>query len=211
VKLQEVKYKYPHALFGNGPRPTHQIVKDRLKSINTFFCVDGGADKLITMGYKPDVVLGDLDSIKKKKMLYNSTIVYLEDQSKSDLEKSISWCVNQGIKELELFGFSYGRDDHHLANLFIMKDYSKKLKLKMYTQKSLIFCINKHSTFSSKANQKVSIFTFNKKTTITTTGLKYKLNNSPLTTPSQGISNVATGSSFSANPSDWAFIIINYM
>ena len=209
--MQQAKYKYPHALFGNGPSPTHPIVKDRLKSINTFFCVDGGADKLITMGYTPDVILGDLDSISKKNTIYNSTIVYLEDQSKNDLEKSISWCVNQGIDELELFGFSYGRDDHHFANLFIMKDFSDKIKMKMYTDRSLVLCINKHSTFPSKENQTVSIFTFNKKTTITTTGLKYKLKNSPLTSPSQGISNLATGSNFSVSPSDWTFIIINYM
>ena len=209
--MQQAKYKYPHALFGNGPSPTHPIVKDRLKSINTFFCVDGGADKLITMGYTPDVILGDLDSISKKNTIYNSTIVYLEDQSKNDLEKSISWCVNQGIDELELFGFSYGRDDHHFANLFIMKDFSDKIKMKMYTDRSLVLCINKHSTFPSKANQTVSIFTFNKKTTITTTGLKYTLKNSPLTSPSQGISNLATGSSFSVSPTDWTFIIINYM
>ena len=192
-----MKYKSPYALFGNGSNPTHPIVKDRLKSINTFFCVDGGADKLITMGYNPDVILGDLDSIDKRKKIYNSTIVYLEDQSKNDLEKSISWCVNQGIKELELFGFSYGRDDHHLANLFIMKNFSDRIKMKMYTDKSLIFCINEHSTFLSKANQTVSIFTFNKKTTITTSGLKYALKNSSLSYPSQGISNLSIGSSFS--------------
>ena len=206
-----MKYKSPYALFGNGSKPTHPTVKDRLKSINTFFCVDGGADKLITMGYTPDIILGDLDSIDKENKNYNSTIVYLEDQSKNDLEKSISWCLNQGIEELELFGFSYGRDDHHLANLFIMKNFSDRIKMKMYTDKSLIFCIDKHSTFVSKANQIVSIFTFNEKTTITTTGLKYPLKNSPLTSPSQGISNLTTGSGFSVDPSDWTFIIINYI
>ena len=206
-----MKYKAPYALFGNGSNPRHPNVKDRLKSINTFFCVDGGADKLITLGYNPDVILGDLDSIKKSEKAYDSTIVYLEDQSKNDLEKSVCWCANQGIKELELFGFSYGRDDHHLANLFIMKNFSDRIKMKMYTDKSLIFCINKHSTFLSKANQIVSIFTFNEKTTITTTGLKYALKNSPLTSPSQGISNLTTGSGFSVDPSDWTFIIINYI
>ena len=206
-----MKYKSPYALFGNGSNPRHPTVKDRLKSINTFFCVDGGADKLITMGYTPDIILGDLDSIDKEKKIYNSTIVYLKDQSKNDLEKSISWCVNQGIDELELFGFSYGRDDHHLANLFIMKDFSDKVRMKMYTDKSLIFCINEHSTFLSKTNQTVSIFTLTKKTTITTAGLKYTLKNSTLTYPSQGVSNLATGSSFSVTPSDWTFIIINYM
>ena len=209
--MKKIKYESPNALFGNGPCPTHPIVTDRLKSINTFFCVDGGADKLITMGYNPDVILGDLDSIKKREKAYDSAIVYLEDQSKNDLEKSVCWCANQGVKELELFGFSYGRDDDHLANLLIMKDFSDKVRMKMYTDKSLIFCINEHSTFLSKENQIVSIFTFTKKTKITTSGLKYTLKNSTLTCPSQGVSNLAIGSSFSVTPSDWTFIIINYM
>ena len=86
----------------------------------------------------------------------------MEDQAKNDLEKSISWCVDHGIKELELFGFSYGRDDHHLANILIMKDFSKKIKIKMYTDNSLLF-VNTYSTFSSKPNQKVSIFPIIKK------------------------------------------------
>ena len=103
--MKKMKYESPNALFGNGPCPTHPIVTDRLKSINTFFCVDGGADKLITMGYNPDVILGDLDSIKKKEKAYNSAIVYLEDQSKNDLEKSICWCANQGLKNWNFLGF----------------------------------------------------------------------------------------------------------
>ena len=83
-----MKNKYPHALFGNGPKPTHPIAKERLKFINTFFCIDGGADKLVEMGYSPDLILGDLDSINKKNK-YNCDIIYLEDQAKNDLEKSI--------------------------------------------------------------------------------------------------------------------------
>jgi len=204
-----VKNKYPHALFGNGPKPTHPIAKERLKFINTFFCIDGGADKLVEMGYSPDLILGDLDSINKKNK-YNCDIIYLEDQAKNDLEKSISWCVDHGIKELELFGFSYGRDDHHLANILIMKDFSKKIKIKMYTDNSLLLFVNTYSTFSSKPNQKVSIFSYNQETKITTTGLKYALKNSSLTSPSHGISNLATGKNFSIKSTDWVLVIIQY-
>ena len=205
-----MKYKYPYALFGNGPKPTHPAVKKRLNLINTFFCVDGGADKLIEMGYKPDLILGDLDSIDKRKNKYGCDIIFLEDQTKNDLEKSISWCIDQGIKELELFGFSHGRDDHHLANILIMKDFSSKVKIKMYTNNSLLLFINKNSTFSSNPNQKISIFSFNQETKITTTGLKYSLQNSSLSSASHGISNLATGTSFSIKPSDWILVLIHY-
>ena len=205
-----MNYKYPYALFGNGPKPTHPAVKKRLKLINTFFCVDGGADKLIEMGYKPDLILGDLDSIGNKKNKYSCDIIFLEDQTKNDLEKSIFWCIDQEIKELELFGFSNGRDDHHLANILIMKDFSNRVKIKMYTNNSLLLFINKHSTFSSSPNQKISIFSFNQKTKITTTGLKYSLQNASLASASHGISNLATGTSFSIKPSDWILVLIHY-
>ena len=204
-----MKHKHPYALFGNGPQPTHPIIKERLKLINTFFCVDGGADKLRAMGHNPHFILGDLDSIVDKNK-YNCEVIPLEDQSKNDLEKSIFWCINQGIKELELFGFSYGRDDQHIANLLIMKNFSDKMKLKMYTDNSYIFCINQHTSFLSKANQKVSIFSFNSNTRITTTGLKYILQNSSLNSPSHGISNLATGTKFSITPSDIVMVIIDY-
>ena len=205
-----MKNKYPYALFGNGPKPTHPSVRKRLSLINTFFCVDGGVDKLIEMGYKPDLILGDLDSIDKRKNQYGCDLIFLEDQTKNDLEKSIAWCIDQGIKELELFGFSHGRDDHHLANILIMRDFSLKVKIKMYTNNSLLLFINKNSTFSSNPNQKISIFSFNKETKITTSGLKYSLKNSSLSSASHGISNLATGTSFSVKTSDWILVLIHY-
>ena len=95
-----MKYRAPHALFGNGPEPLHSIIKERLKLIKTFFCVDGGADKLIQMGYTPDIILGDMDSVTQKREQYNCKIVPLENQSQNDMEKSLSWCVDNGIKVL---------------------------------------------------------------------------------------------------------------
>ena len=50
--MQKMKYESPNALFGNGPSPTHPIVKDRLKSINTFFCVDGGVYLVKLLSYQ---------------------------------------------------------------------------------------------------------------------------------------------------------------
>ena len=205
-----MKYKYPCALFGNGPKPTHPAVKKKLKLIKTFFCVDGGVDKLVEMGYKPDLILGDLDSIYKEKNKYDCDVIFLGDQTKNDLEKSILWCIDQEIKELELFGFSHGRDDHHLANILIIKDFSNKVKIRMYTNNSILLFINKNSTFSSNPNQKISIFSFNQETKITTTGLKYPLQNSSLSSASHGISNLATGTSFSIKPSDWILVLIHY-
>ena len=37
----------------------------KLKNSGTIVALDGGANKLIKLGFKPHIILGDLDSIKK--------------------------------------------------------------------------------------------------------------------------------------------------
>ena len=101
----ETKYSTmnnPVILFGNGEPPTHPLVLRYINEAKTYICLDGGVDTLITLGHKPDYVLGDLDSIKRSEDEYDCKIISLEDQSMTDLEKSILWCYENAIKELYL-------------------------------------------------------------------------------------------------------------
>jgi len=206
-----MKFSGTLVLFGNGEIPTHPIVVRKLKLFNTFLCTDGGADKLLQMGFSPDVILGDMDSISKNKSDYNCETIFLEDQSKSDLEKSLEWCIDNDIKELSLIGFSGGRDDQHFVNLHIMKHFAKKIKMTMYTDHSIIRCINQHMRLDSRKGQTVSIVALNDKTKIKTTGLEYSLNQSGLASSSHGISNTAVGQNFTVHPSDWVWVFTNHM
>ena len=57
----------------------------------------------------------------------------------------------------------------------------------------------------------LSIISLHNKTQIKTSGLKYSLNQSELKSPSHGISNIATGNSFTVHPSDCVWVFINHM
>ena len=201
----------PFALIGNGKTPTHATIITKLKSIQTFLCVDGGADNLIKLGYKPNILLGDLDSINKNINEYNCQIVSLKSQVKNDMEKSLEWCVKHNIEILDLIGFSGGRDDQNIANLYIMKKFSNKIKMRMYTNHSIIYCINQHINIKTKLGQTISIFSFNDSTIISTTGLKYPLKQSKLNSPSHGISNISLGDHFTIQPSDWVLVFVNHI
>ena len=94
--------KPPIILFGNGEVPSHPIVLNKVESVGTIICVDGGTDKLIKLGYKPTCIIGDLDSLSKKPEDYGCDFVALPEQSKNDLEKGLRWCLNKEIKDLSL-------------------------------------------------------------------------------------------------------------
>ena len=65
----------PVILFGNGEPPTHPSVLRYINEAKTYICLDGGVDTLITLGHKPDYVLGDLDSIKRSEDEYIQMIM----------------------------------------------------------------------------------------------------------------------------------------
>jgi thiamine pyrophosphokinase len=58
-----LQFKTPTILFGNGVTPTHPAVLKKIREANSILCVDGGADKLEKIGYNPDLIFGDLDSL----------------------------------------------------------------------------------------------------------------------------------------------------
>jgi len=208
---QVFKLSPPIIIFGNGEIPHHPVALKILKKASTIISLDGGSDKLISMGYIPDYIVGDMDSLKQNQSKYKGELILMKDQSKTDLEKAIRWLINNKIDKLELIGCSSGRDDHHFANLFLIEKFSKIIDIKMVTNWSLFYCLDGSKTFKSVPGQIVSIIPKNSNVKITTMGLKYSMKNEILSSPSQGISNVALVLSFSLDVSKPVWIIINHI
>ena len=118
------KYNPPFTLYGNGQIPNHQIPLNKLKKSGTIISVDGGADKLKNLKLDSHIILGDLDSLKKTKSEYKCLVFELKDQSKSDLEKSLDWCVQKKVNKISLIGFSGGRLDHEITSLLLCLLYT---------------------------------------------------------------------------------------
>ena len=71
--------------------------------------------------------------------------------------------------------------------------------------------INKNKTiFDTSPGQVVSLIPSSSDTKITTSGLQYTLQKEKLSTPTQGISNVAINTSFSIEATEWVWVIINH-
>ena len=210
MKIGINKYNPPFTLYGNGQIPHHQIPLDKLKKSGTIISIDGGADKLKSLKLDSHIILGDLDSLKKAKADYECLVFELKDQSKSDLEKSLDWCIRKKINTISLIGFSGGRFDHELTSLLLLEYFSDKIQLNYYSDHCEIHCFKGLRTFDSFKGQVISIFSLNLKTIIRTSGLKYNLKNDQLNSPSNGVSNVSMKDKFSIDSSSSIFVIQNY-
>jgi|TARA_B110000240_G_scaffold98623_1_gene111727 thiamine pyrophosphokinase len=210
MPLDNYQYKGPFVLFGNGETPTHTTPIKILKSAVTILCTDGGADKLKSLGLQPNLILGDMDSLSLAHESYNCEIIKLMDQSKTDLEKSLEWCSENGIGELSLVGFSGGQDDHNMAALWTLVSFHEKMKLTLYSNSSKIKCVKSESRFDSFTGQTISIIPTKENIETSVSGLKYSINKSILKPPSFGTRNSANGDHFSIQSNGPVWVFLNY-
>ncbi len=210
VSALNPQFKQPIVLFGNGEIPSHPIELNTLKNASTILCADGAVDKLLSLEFIPDLILGDLDSLSRNPSDYSCDFIHLPDQSKNDLEKSLEWCYEKNIEKLSLVGFSGKRDDHNMATLFLLAEYSEKMDLILYTNHSTIVCINGQREFDSLAGQEISMISLLPPTIITADGLKFPIKDTSLDSTTRGISNIAKGSRFSINANGPVWVFLNH-
>jgi len=210
MPLDNSQYKGPFVLFGNGSPPTHTTPRNILKSAVTILCTDGGADKLKNLELQPDIILGDMDSLTLARGSYNCEIIELTDQSKTDLEKSLEWCYENGIGQLSLVGFSGGQDDHNMAALWTLVSFFEKMELTFYSNSSKIKCVKGDTRIDSFTGQTISIIPTKENIETSVSGLKYSINKSILMPPSFGIRNLAKGNHFSIQSNGPVWVFLNY-
>ena len=82
------------ALVIDGEFPENQKLINQIKSSDIIIAIDGAANILMENEITPDVAIGDFDSIDSSHKDNISTIVNTEDQNKTDLEKTLDWCID---------------------------------------------------------------------------------------------------------------------
>ena len=108
------------ALLLNGEFPSSSLLIKKIKDSDFIIAVDGAANKLDQFNIKPNVIIGDFDSINKLD-IKSAKYINTPDQSKTDFKKSLEWIVKQKLTEVNIFGLSGKSDDHFLGNLVHMQ------------------------------------------------------------------------------------------
>lgn len=189
-------------IFYNGDLSDLTNAKKYIKPGDYIICADGGARHALTLGIKPDIILGDFDSLaldlqQSLKGKAIEWIAYDREKDETDSELALQHAMEKGYSTILLFGIFGTRIDHMLTNIFAL-DYLSKIHadVTIIEGNQEIRVITDHIEIHGKEGDLISLLPLKgtvKK--VTTKNLHYPLTEEDLLFGySRGISNVMTKS-----------------
>lgn len=169
-------------------------------SCDCVIAADGGARHCIKLGIKPDLIIGDMDSIDS---VTESTLAGVEKislpqgKNSTDTECAINEALRRSFSQVTILGGLGGRIDHTMGNLALTAKYAGKVAL--VTKDGLLLGLgaSHECKLRGSIGSIVSIFSWGEGAKVQTRGLKYPINNELLENGSRGISNEISESSTS--------------
>jgi thiamine pyrophosphokinase len=153
-----------------------------LRSTSMVICADGGANAAARIGVRPDLIIGDLDSIlpatlRKFKDVPSKRIT---SQNSTDLEKALSWAIRKRFGKIVVLGATGKRLDHSVGNLSALVKYSRKAVIRFVDGQSEISYVGRSLKCMLPPGTTVSLIPLTRCEGIVTKGLKWELRNDSL-------------------------------
>ncbi|HUG35117.1 MAG TPA: thiamine diphosphokinase [Anaerolineales bacterium] len=112
-------------IFANGDLPDLEKARTLLRPEDFILCADGGTRHVLDLGVKPNLVIGDMDSIEDKvfQQLRESAVemeLFPHDKNETDLELAIHKAAGMNPPEIVIIAALGGRIDQTLANIALL-------------------------------------------------------------------------------------------
>lgn len=152
-----------------------------IKDSDYIICADGGSRHAFQMKIKPDIIIGDLDSIAKEYIdYYNSIdvkiIKFPSDKDKTDTQLCIEYAMHFS-NEIILIGATGNRIDHMLANISLLKmgiDRGKSIRI--IDENNEIYLIDNKLTIKGAKDELISLLPISERVEgVTIVGSHYEL------------------------------------
>ncbi len=163
---------------------------------------DSGLDHALSLGLRPDFVVGDMDSVDPASLatIEESGVPverYPADKDATDLELALSRVISRGHEETVVIGGHGGRLDHLLGNaLLVTADRFAATRIEWRIGTTRVFVVRSHfpARIDGTAGDVVSILPVGGDAVgVTTSGMRWPLDGARLPTGStRGISNLLT-------------------
>lgn len=177
-----------------GPVNDYDYLSNMISEEDFIICADGGLRHLERIGQKPDLLIGDFDSLDTKtpsddtfsngKFNDIPVLKYKKEKDETDTILAIQYALKKGYRNFVILGGLNGRLDHTFANFnalyYIIKNGGAGALLDGGCEVYLIE--NSSMKFKKRDNYYVSVFPFSQKALgVTEKGLKYPLTDAVLT------------------------------
>lgn len=167
-------------------------ILDYITDSDYIICADSGYDRAIKYGIKPDVVVGDMDSVKSS---YDEENVRVFPAKKdfTDSELALKHAIDKNFDDILMFGMIGTRFDHGFANISLLLNGIGK-NVCIIDSNNIIRMICDEISIEGNVGDTVSILPFSGDIEgITTNGLEYPLSDSVIKLgTSLGVSNRMT-------------------
>ncbi|MCL5774441.1 MAG: thiamine diphosphokinase [Firmicutes bacterium] len=181
-----------------GKAEKESIIKKAASEADYIICADGGAKSAFKLGVKPDIIIGDFDSLPSallKEAVFKGVTIQKHSpcKDKSDLELAVDYALSLKPLEITIAGALGRRIDHTLFNIFLLKKaLCKKVPAKILSSEWEIFLINKKAVIRGRKNFILSLIPLEGDCHgICLKGVKYILRNETLVPGNtRGLSNI---------------------
>lgn len=175
----------PALIIANGAMCDEELIGQLLEWSPFVVVLDSAIERVLKLGIKIDVLLGDFDrGFNPNQYLesqYPLEIVHTPNQDKTDLEKALDFLIEKGHKAVNIIWATGKRADHTITNITNIVRYRNQLKIVILDDHSKVFLLpNRFDKWYPK-NTKLSLIPIGKVSGIHSKNLFYPLNNDELT------------------------------
>jgi len=168
-------------ILANGSEPSAELLDSLRKNCDRFVAADGGGNTAIKMGFRPDTVIGDLDSFSQAND-FDGELIRNPDQETNDLEKALELARSLKAVRVDVLGATGKRIDHTLKNLSVLQQFDPFFDtLAFYDDLFYTRVLPRDFSIKLPPGHLVSLFPLSGKVEgVVTQGLRYPLNGEPL-------------------------------
>ncbi|WP_419846153.1 thiamine diphosphokinase [Candidatus Poriferisocius sp.] len=180
-----------------GDPPTPEEIA-RLPANPVVVAADSGLDHAQAAGLTVAIAVGDMDSVSPEALTtaeQSGTRIerHPPDKDQTDLELALELATRLADRVI-VIGAGGGRLDHLIGNLTVLASPQwSGVQIEAWLNNTQVLIVHSHRTLEAEPGDTVSLFALGGPAKVTTTGLKWPLNDEvlePLT--SRGVSNQAT-------------------
>ena len=178
-------------VFANGEPPTKSTIEEFSQGADLIIAADGGANNALSVDLIPNFIIGDMDSItdSTRSSIEKTRILIDKNPEKTDLEKTIEACLSKGATLIDVLCAGGGRADHALANLGILTRFGREARIRIIDDFFEIELVNYKLHLKEPLGTVISLVALGRCLGITTSGLRWNLNEATFEFGTQGIHN----------------------
>ena len=155
-------YQPEAVIVANGEFPSASVMHRWIDRAPLVVCLDGAANRLLQLGYRPHLIIGDGDSIQPGlTKRYGVEFLKVDEQETNDLSKAVRYLHRRGCRQLMMLGITGRRDDHTLGNISLLVYYLQMgMKAVAVTDWGTFVPCRGNALLKTTKGQQVSLFNF---------------------------------------------------